>query len=164
MDWTALKPDDLAFVESQLGLPPRELADLPDAELSRAIAARQGWVEFWNAAQDFVTVVLLTDLIEHDEDWVRVELVRIVHLLEGAAVRDAIYGTDEMLEERYAKLRDSLTELLILRYLRATRCPVSATEECRTHWWGYPSSPPKSCQRQFQEIIQSVRMRGPVPA
>jgi len=164
MDWTVLKPDELAFVESQLGLPPGELVDLPDAELSRVIAARQAWQAFWNAVQDFVTLVLLTDRIDHDEDWLRVELIRTVHLMESAAVRDAIHGSDDVIEQRYAGRSDSLSELLVLRYLRATRCPVSATEECRAHWWGYPSSPPKACQRLFEEIILSVRQRGPVPA
>lgn len=164
MDWMSLKPEEHAFLESLLGLSPGELADLSDAELSRVIAARQGWQEFWNAAQDFITLVLLTDRIEHDEDWLRVELIRTVHLMELAAVRDAIHGSDEVIEQRYAGRADALTELLVLRYLRATRCPVSATEECRAHWWGYPSSPPKAYQRLFEEIILSVRQRGPVPA
>lgn len=158
-----LSPEHRAFLGALTGLDPKNLHvlwGLPESEMKEVTRRRRAALAIDNAIKDFQTVILGSQTISAEEDWVRLWILRCSQFMPSRYLYVATFG-DEGEFERLARNPSENDEpwFLILKYIRATRSPQSATEHCRGHFLGFPSEPPEELQEMFLKLVHGVRSR-----
>jgi len=146
------------LIDTATGFSLEELAKMPDEMCERFERIQRNRRDFRSAIDDFFTVVLLTDELGHEEDWIRLKMLRYVQLLCGRQLHIARYGTDNELDGLHTGLSEE--ELKIAKYLRSTRCERSASDECRDNFYSFPNAPPAAHKELFRQIIDLIRQKG----
>lgn len=147
-----------AIVEESVGLPLDFLQGMPAETLDNLRHTRRRQRHFDNAIKDFVTVVLNTELIGPEEDRIRIRLIRIVHLLEGAVAYDAVNALDDEFSRKYSSGWLKPLALEVVQLLRRTASATSDTEESRSAWQSYPSDCQGDIGDEFSNIVRMARM------
>ena len=147
-----------AMVQEHIGFPLEDLQAMDGNRLENLRQAHLRQRRYENAVKDFITVVLNTRMIQPDEDKIRVNLVRIAHLLEACIVHRVVNSSDDEFNRRGTSGIKPLASQIV-QLIRRTANDWSATEEARSRWLTYHSDYQEPHQIAFEAIVRMARRK-----
>ncbi len=152
-----LNTEQIALIETVLGLSYEDIKKLTPSEIKRLQQNHISLTTFRNAIDDFQSLVLGTTLIQKDEGWIRLKMLECLQYMPMRYRDIAIYGSDDDLTNMVSDHKRTEPFYLILLYLRATQTEQSVTEHSRINLFSYLDKPPEKVHSMFIEIIEWYR-------